>query len=180
MKQRIILSLTLLAVVLCLASYGGGDSKNANSASKKIDEMAASKKHWEYENNGASLLSENYYVTDRGENVYGAIQFMETKVTSVTPEGRFCGLCISVFRSDYNQPRNNLRFDKERTSFLVSFNGREYISWPYFAPPNENTVVIGYYNEWEKHIRESQTCRISFSTENGQMDFQFNTKGFSW
>lgn len=170
----------ILVLVACLVSCGNRTNNNVDSIERQIDEQAASHKRWTIENNGTiTLCSENYYVTERGENVYGVLNFAETKVTSVTPEGKFCGLCLFVIGADQNQPKTTLRFDSRSTSFIASFNGGDFSTWPYLAQPNTEAIV-GYYGEWEKRIRESEKCEIRFETENGTMDFKFNTKGFPW
>lgn len=167
MKYHSVLVGLFLVVVFCLASCGGGGSINM-----KIDEQQTIHKRWEQGSNGAiTLCSENYYVSDKGENVYGIIHFMETNY------GKVSGLSFYVLGADENQPKTTIRFDNRQSSFMVSFNNGEFIQWPYLAQPKE-TAAVGYYNEWESHIRESETCEIRFKAEDAQMDFRFNTKGF--
>lgn len=167
--KRIIRFMLAFAAIICLGSCGGGNNSNS-----KIDEQQTIHKRWEQGNNGAiTLCSENYYVSDKGENVYGIIHFMETNY------GKVSGLSFYVFGADENQPKTTIRFDNRQSSFMVSFNNGEFIQWPFLAQPKESAAV-GYYNEWENHIRESETCEIRFKAEDAQMDFRFNTKGFPW
>ena len=180
MKCHSVLVGLFLVVTFCLASCGGAINNNSkigeqsDNNNSKIDELQASHKQWERDSNGnLTLCSDNYYITDRGENLYGMIHFMETD------EGKLSGLSFFVTSDDEKQPRTSISFDKEKPYCIVSFNGGDYVTWPYFAPPRE-TAMIGYYDEWEKNIRESETCEIRFNTELGQMDFKFNTKGFIW
>lgn len=167
MKQFSIYPGVILALVLFLTSCGGRNNSNS-----KIDEQQTIHKRWEQGSNGAiTLCSENYYVSDKGENVYGIIHFMETNY------GKVSGLSFYVLGADENQPKTTIRFDNRQSSFMVSFNNGEFIQWPFLAQPKE-TAAVGYYNEWESHIRESETCEIRFKAEGAQMDFRFNTKGF--
>lgn len=171
------LILVLLFLTSCIGSDNknvGSDNENTNSVEEQIDKQMVSHKQWEIGSNGAiTLCSENYYVTDRGENIYGMIHFMETD------EGKLSGLSFYVLGADENQPKTTFRFDNQQSAFMVSFNSGELLHWPFFAPPKE-TAMIGYYNEWEKQIRESEICEIRFKAEDTQMDFRFNTKGFPW
>ena len=156
--------------IICLASCGGGNNKNSI-----IDESMASKKHWVPLDNSIGLLSENYYVSDKGENVYGALTFV-----MVANHQKASGLGFAVFGADKNQPKTTIRIDNRQSFFMVSFNNGKYIPWPFSAHTDE-IARIGYYNEWENCIRESETCEITFVTEDAEeMVFRFNTKGFPW
>lgn len=167
--KRIIRFMLAFAAIICLGSCGGGNNNNS-----RIDELQTSRKQWERNSYGnLSLCSDNYYVSDKGENVYGILNFVETDY------GKVSGFGFYVIGADENQAKTTIRFDNRQSSFMVSFNNGEYIQWPFLAQPKE-TAAVGYYNEWENHIRESETCEIRFKAEDAQMDFRFNTKGFPW
>lgn len=167
--KRIIRFMLAFAAIICLGSCGGGNNNNS-----RIDELQTSRKQWERNSYGnLSLCSDNYYVSDKGENVYGILNFVETNY------GKVSGFGFYVIGADENQAKTTIRFDNRQSSFMVSFNNGEYIQWPFLAQPKE-TAAVGYYNEWESCIRESETCEIRFKAEDAQMDFRFNTKGFPW
>ena len=194
MKHFLLIAGILLTIALCIASCGGGtnstskqiDEANstskqideANSTSKQIDEEAAILKHWRKVNNEISITSENYYVTEKGENIYGSILCGRDK--RILPDGKYGGFSLDVYGFDEKQPKTNVYLDKNDTSFFVSFNDEDVISWPYYTQPFENTVVIAYSGEWEDHLRNSETCEIIVNTEIGKMEFRFNIKGFPW
>ena len=116
------------AAIICLGSCGGGNNNNS-----RIDELQTSRKQWERNSYGnLSLCSDNYYVSDKGENVYGILNFVETDY------GKVSGFGFYVIGADENQAKTTIRFDNRQSSFMVSFNNGEYIQWPFFSTTKRN------------------------------------------
>ena len=180
--KRLIVIISSFIVVVCLTSCNGsskGNSENlSNAESISIDEDNQQYKKWDYNqlegNYTASLLSENYYITKRGENLYGKITIINNGVS----DGSF--LSFSARGGSKNIPQSIMTFPHTENYFRVSFNDETLMSWPALASQSGETFIVGNFSDWLYNIKKSDNCTIFITTDEGELEYSFNCKGLNW
>lgn len=173
--KNLFLSFLVCAIGCMMASCTDSSSKQA----EKIDESVKQFKSWDYKSyNGiysATIYSDNYYVSDRGENLYGAI--------TVITNGETIGSYLSIFThgGDENAPKTEVLFPQTESIFIVSFDGSQLSTWSAFPSESGLTFNINYFEDWFNSLVSSKDCLINLNTTVGSMQFTFtNLNELQW
>lgn len=144
-----------------------------NEKAVEIDKQVS--KQWCYkEDRGvhlASLISQNYYVSNKGENIYGQLIIGKGGAYGIIT----AGISIVVIGSDKNTPKTVLSFPQTNNVSAIFDGGTT-------SCPAENlsnqTIKIKDGNGFYNIVKESHSCTIYYVTTDGEFEFTFDLTGF--
>lgn len=173
----------IFGICLLLFACGSGLQNNSKKEDNSppqgdiVDKTVIDFKHWNYCKIGnqltATLYSQNYYMTNRNENLYGGINFYNDGSDG-------CYLSFFVQGGDAHVPNTIMTFSRTETYFIVSFDGGDLMMWPGSPSLTGKIFTVGNYADWLNAIKKSNSCLISILTSEGQIKYVFDTKGLKW
>lgn len=155
------------------------DVQHSQQQADETDAQMQSHKKWEYaetrQKDGVKAMnvSENFYKTDKGENVYCEMDLIRS--TDSTPY-YYASVNMLVMGTPTGQAGTVVRFTERETNVLVSFDDGRYSSW--YGSPVGDYLSFSFTDasDMVRRLHSSSRCSVEINTDMGSMRFHFNTK----
>lgn len=163
-----------------VSASNNNSKESTDTHANSVDEQMKSYKVWTYGNSdtgySARVLSQNFYSTEKGENIYLNITVGRFSDGS----GYYGGLEWFVQGTPDNEIGTVMKFSPSVDNAIISFDDSKGSVW--YGTPSQSraTFQINELGNFIERLKSSSSCTIDLETEQGRMIYKFNTNNLQW